>query len=230
LTSFAAEFKNLKIKKLFMKKLLLIAILIASVGAVQAQDKKTGFRVGLMLGANANMWAGDDKDILGEPESRISWHGGLLFQMPLSANLAFTPGLKYKNLGPKFSEEGVDAKISMNYLMVPLSLQYFFGGVSAGGFFAQLSPIAAIQMGNGKIKYEYDGEEEEEEFEDDTFNSFQFMLGVGLGYQMASGFGFSANYDLGLSQLFNDDDGEEVKIKNTAFQLSLFYMLGGGKK
>ncbi len=203
-----------------MKKLLFIAVFMASICVVNAQDATpSGIRFGVKAGANFSGWAGDDKDVFGEPKSRVGFHGGFLANIPLGGMLAFQPELLYSSVGPKFEEAGDEFKIVQNYLSIPMMLQY----ASAGGFYGEIGPNINILM---SAEAKSDGDDEDIK---DSFNSFELGAGLGLGYRMASGFGIGARYNLGLSKIFNDDDGVDVAVKNSGFQISLMYMFGGSK-
>ncbi|MBD0331111.1 MAG: PorT family protein [Chitinophagaceae bacterium] len=203
-----------------MKKLLVISSLLLCIYSLKAQDATGGGpRFGIAVGGNANMWTGDDKDFLGvDPETRISWNAALLAHFPFGTMWAFQPELTLSNKGPKFSEGGEEVKFSANYLTLPLMLQYV-----SGGFYAEVGPELGVLL-SAKLK---DGDEVDVK---DSFNSFEFAGNLGLGYRLASGFGVGARYNFGFSQLPDDDQGNDVSVKNSVFQLRLMYMLGGSKK
>ena len=61
----------------------------------------------------------------------------------------------------------------------------------------------------------------------DNLNSTNFSFAIGAGYKLASGLGFGARYNLGLS---NIADESESDLKVGGFQVGLSYTFGGGKK
>ena len=56
----------------------------------------------------------------------------------------------------------------------------------------------------------------------DAFKSIDFGFNFGAGYKLESGLNFAARYNLGLSDISDDDDSDS-NVKNGVFQLSVGY-------
>ena len=56
----------------------------------------------------------------------------------------------------------------------------------------------------------------------DDFKSIDFGFNFGTGYKLESGLNFAARYNLGLSDI-SDDNESNIKVKNSVFQLSVGY-------
>lgn len=64
----------------------------------------------------------------------------------------------------------------------------------------------------------------EDDFTDEAIKSMDFGLGIGAGYELPMGLMFDVRYNLGLSNIAEEDVfGDGVEIKNTGIQLGLGY-------
>ena len=92
----------------------------------------------------------------------------------------------------------------------------------SNGFFLETGPQIGFNL-----KAEIKDEESGTTFDlDDEIKSTDISWGLGAGYKTASGFGFGARYNLGLSSIAEESD---VDIKNRGFQVGVFYLFGGKK-
>ena len=188
-----------------MKKLLLSSVMVAIGFTVSAQ---TSF--GAKVGLNIASLSGDDVSDL---DSRASLHIGGVAEFEISEKFSFQPELLYSAQGAKISEDGFDATFKLDYINIPLIAKYY---VTDG-----LSIEAGPQVGfllSSKLKVEFDGESETEDIED--MSSIDFGLSFGLGYKLESGINFGARYNLGLSNISEEDDSD---VKNGVFQISVGY-------
>ena len=162
-------------------------------------------RFGAKLGANfANITDGEGN------KTKIGINGGVQASIPLSSMFSVAPELVYSAQGAK--ADG-DASLNLNYLNVPVLLQYN----NASGFFAHTGPQIGFLM---SAKAKQGGETVDmKEF----MNSTDFSWTIGLGFATQAGFGFNARYNIGLSELA---DGSSSK--NSVIQAGVFYNFGGG--
>jgi hypothetical protein len=198
-----------------MKKIILGFAFIASVVAVKAQDA-AGAAFGIKAGAN---FANIKYTVDGDSESgdmKIGFHVGGFANIPLGETFAFQPELVFSQEGAKQEIQGIDedAKVNLSYLNVPLLLQY-----NASGFFAETGPQVGFLIG-AKAKFD----DEDTDVKDD-FETINLSWAVGLGFKSASGLGFGARYNLGLSNLAKDGD-DDNKAKGNVIQVSVFKTLG----
>ena len=198
-----------------MKKIILGFAFIASVVAVKAQDA-AGPAFGIKAGANfANLKYtvdGDDESA----DMKIGFHVGGFVNIPIGETFAFQPELVFSQEGAKQEIEMLDedAKVNLSYINVPLLLQY-----NASGFFAETGPQVGFLIG-AKTKLD----DAEEDIKDDM-ESINLSWAVGLGFKTASGLGFGARYNLGLSNLAKEGD-DDNKIKGNVIQVSIFKTFG----
>ncbi len=193
-----------------MKKALLVLFFAATAGAASAQTQ-----FGLKAGANFATLTGDDAD---DAKMKVGLNVGAFARLPISETFKVQPELIYSLQGAKFEDEGEEAKFNTSYINVPVMLQYH----TASGFFAETGPQVGF-LATAKAKYE-----DVEVDIKDSFKSIDFSWGIGVGYQMASGFGVNARYNLGLSNIGEEFEGETANVKNSVIQVGVFYTLGGG--
>jgi len=194
----------------------LVFALAGSFVAAKAQSSGTSFglKAGLNL-ANVKSKFGDETET---GDSKPGFHVGAYANIPFSENLSFNPELLYSAEGSKDEESGEKTTMKLNYLQLPLLVQY-----NASGFFAETGPQVGLLLG-AKNKWEYEDEDGEEDIKDEL-NSTSFSWAVGAGFRTTSGLGIGARYNLGLSNLVKDGD-DDFKVKSNVIQISLSYTLG----
>jgi hypothetical protein len=190
-----------------MKKVLLVAVLVTAAVVSQAQ-----VRFGAKAGINIATLGGDDLDDAEGKKSNTGFYFGGLVNIPLSSNFAFQPELIYSaKQGLEFDDDGDEVNLNLNYINIPLMLQYM-----SNGFVVEAGPQIGFNISS---KYKTMGIEVDF---DDAIKGIDFGANFGLGYITNSGFGFNARYNLGLSNIA-EEDGD---IKNRVFQVGVVYMFG----
>lgn len=155
-----------------------------------------------------------------EMGSKVGFNGGLLAHVHLARSLALQPEVVYSSQGAKYTtSDGAEHKLSLNYINIPLQLQYMFNN----GFRIQTGPQVGF-LTNVKDKV---AETETGYFTSQDFKTVDFAWTAGLGYLTYSGLGVDARYNFGISDVNNA--GSNV-LKNNVFQLGLFYMLNNSHK
>jgi Outer membrane protein beta-barrel domain len=187
----------------FYVSLAIAAILLG--GTATAQHVNIGIKGGLNL-YNINNDNNTNYDV------KAGFHLGLLGHIHLSKEWAFQPELVYSAQGAKFTTAGTDAKINLDYINLPLLIQYMFDN----GFRIQAGPQVGFLI---KAKSKTGGTSVDIK---NNLKTVDFGLGAGIGYvNPASGFGVDARYNLGLS---NINETGSVKSTNRGFQLGVFYL------
>ncbi|HLP38790.1 porin family protein [Lacibacter sp.] len=181
-----------------------IAIVFAT--AVQAQHVNIGIKAGLNL---YNIKYNNDVKY----DMKPGLHAGLFGHIHVTKNFAVQPELLFSAQGAKYTTGGVDTKLNLNYLNVPILLQYMFDNgfrLEAG---PQLGLLLTAKVDDGTTKTDIKSD----------LKPIDLGLGLGLGYiHVPSGFGVDARYNLGLSNI-NDEDNSNVKANNRGFQVGVFY-------
>lgn len=175
-----------------------------TVTTASAQHVNIGVKAGLNL-YNINNDNGTEYD------TKAGFHAGLLGHIHLSKQWAVQPELVYSAQGAKSTVTGVDTKINLGYINLPIMIQYMFNN----GFRVQAGPQAGFLI---SAKAEANNKSTDIK---DELKTVDFALGFGAGYiHTASGLGVDARYNLGLS---NINDNSTVKQTNRGFQLGVFY-------
>ncbi len=179
-----------------MKKILLTVMVLFTINGIIAQDHHVEF--GLKGGVNfATLRADDNNDL----NSRTSFHLGGLAHIHLSKQFAIQPELLYSGQGANFS----GGNIKLNYINVPVLAQYMFGVGLRLETGPQFGFLVGAKSGDVDVK--------------DSFNGFDFSWAFGVGYVTPSGFGVDARYNLGLTDISEDN----TNVKNSVWQIGLLY-------
>ena len=182
--------------------LALMAVVIS--GAVNAQHMNIGIKAGLNLYNIKN-----SNDVKYDLKPGIN--AGIFSHIHLSDQFAFQPEIVFSGQGAKYSTGGVETKLNLNYLNVPLILQYMFDN----GFRLQAGPQFGFLLGANAVTNDVKTDIK------DNLKALDVAIGVGLGYiHVPSGFGLNARYNHGLN---NINENSSVKSNNRGFQLGVFY-------
>ena len=201
-----------------MKRVLLIAaIAILELGNVNAQDVKFGAKAGLNL---SNVSIEIDGGM--ETDSKVGYNFGAFAEISLSEKLIFQPELLFSTQGFKvkqsIDEFSFEQTNKMNYLNVPLMFRY----AVFNKFGLEVGPqVGFLLSANSEIKETFNGESEtfDQDFKD-SVKSIDFGLNFGASYDVSENIIIGARYNLGLSNI-NNEDGDANKINNTVFSFSL---------
>ena len=183
------------------KNLLVLIVFIS--GIIYAQSVQFGLKGGLN-GTNLNFENSTDGNY------KLAWHAGALAHIHLSKQFALQPEVMYSEQGANIKEGTYEYDINLNYINVPVLLQY----MTSSGFRLQTGPQFGYLV---HAENEAPGADAEI---NSGYKKFDFSWTVGAGYKFASGFGIDARYNHGLT------DVHEViptDIQNRVFQVGIFY-------
>lgn len=186
----------------FYLGVVLVAILMAQTAS--AQHVNFGIKGGLnFYNIRSDNSSGYDP--------KTGFHVGLIGHIHLDQHFALQPELIYSKEGAKYSSGGIDTRIKLGYINLPVMFQYMFNN----GFRLQAGP----QIG---FLINAESETNDTETDIDDLNTFEFGWGFGLAYvHPPSGFGVDARYNIGISKI--NEDGSE-KLTNRGLQLGVFYL------
>ena len=180
---------------------------ILMTGSAIAQHANIGFKAGLNS-YNINNNNGTNFD------SKLGFHVGMIGHIHLSKQVAFQPEITFSTQGAKYTYLGTTTDINLNYINVPLMIQYMFDN----GFRLEVGPQIGL-LASAKSKTNNSTSDIKS-----NFNSIDLGLGIGIGYiNPKSGFGVDARYNLGLS---NINENTSTKSTNVGYQFGVFYLLG----
>ena len=179
-----------------MKKIMFLP-LILGVMAANAQLK-----LGLKGGVNISNFTGLDNV---EKEPLVGFHAGLVTRF-LLGHLVLQPEVLYSSQGAKITENGTETDYKMDYINVPLMLQWAFGG----SFYAEIGPQAGFRVSDNLPN-------------NFTAKGTDWAGAIGAGFlKKEGGIGLGARYVMGFTQVAEVDTGDD-DFKNGVFQVSLFY-------
>ena len=213
-----------------MKRLLLIAAVIASVSASAQEYRNSRFYnrntdrleyrycshdlgfgageayFGVRIGPSFSTVNSDDKRLDGG-ESQTGLNVGALVGVPLSRTvpLYMELGLSYiEKGGKKYYTEGGDRKkmtYDLNYVEVPLTLKYIHNFDDHFSIQPLFGGYLAVGVG-GKMK-NFGNREAQNSFSEDNFERFDggLRVGCGVAYDL---FYFDVSYDIGLANICHD--------------------------
>lgn len=184
-----------------MKKIILLTLCLASF-ATQAQQVHFIPKLGMNI---ANMTNAEGTD------SRIGLNAGVSGEIALTPEFAVEPGVFYSMQGISASESGVDVTWKNDYINVPVLAKYYL--------YEGLNLFAGPQVGF-LINSEMDVKDSDVSASVDTkemLKAIDFALVLGIGYQTTMGLNFSANYNLGLMNVFENGStniaGEDIDLE-----------------
>ncbi|HEU4607899.1 MAG TPA: porin family protein [Chitinophagaceae bacterium] len=180
-----------------MKKVLLAATLLFSLGAVKAQVKY-GVKAGLNLASMKESYGGVNVTT----DSRANLIAGAFLNYALSENFSIQPELLYSGMGGSYSGE----KLKLAYIALPILAQYHF----AEKFYVEAGPQFGLLM-----SAKADGTDVK-----DSFKSLDIQLVPGVGYNITENIGVNARYGFSLG---NIADGSDGTAKNRAFSFMVAY-------
>lgn len=190
-----------------MKRIFFVTALSMGVVLAQAQNGSAHTEFGVKAGVNiANVSVENSTN----PDARASLYVGGLAHVHLSREFAIQPEVLYSSQGYKYTFNGVDYKIPINYITIPILAQYMFGE----GFRIETGPQPGIMV---SARSKSGGNSSDVK---STFKTFDLSWAFGLGYLTHSGFGIDARYNLGLTDINNSGGGS---IKNRVFAAGVFY-------
>lgn len=203
-----------------MKRIILTAAAVFAIGLANAQEAKFGFKGGL----NISNFEGDIEGL--DLKSKIGFHLGGFVAIKLSDKVTLQPEVLFSTQGAKADniQQDVngtvytaDVDFNLSYLNVPLMLKYY----AAEKFNIEFGPQVGF-LTAAKVKATVDGISAEEDAKD-QFESVDFGVNVGAGYDFTEKLSAGLRYNLGLSNIAKTEPGDDSKIKNSVFSVSLGY-------
>jgi opacity protein-like surface antigen len=200
-----------------MKKITLSIIAVLAFGFTNAQETKFGVKGGL----NIANFGGDAEDT----KSLIGFHVGGFAEFKLSEKFAIQPELLYSAQGAKieesFEDESFESKLSLGYLNIPVMAKFYV----AEGFSLEAGPqIGFLLSAKSKWEETFEGETVSGDTDvKDAYKSIDFGVNFGAGYNFTENLSAGVRYNLGLSNIAENEDGDDFKLTNNVFSISIGY-------
>ncbi|MCC9071538.1 PorT family protein [Flavobacterium sp. F-65] len=199
-----------------MKKITLSIVAVLAFGFANAQEVKFGAKAGL----NVSTLTGDVEDV----SSKVGFHVGGFAEIKLSDKFSIQPELLYSTQGAKEKTSdfdfdtmeviSTDFTVKLAYINVPVMAKYYV----AEKFSLEAGPqIGFLVSAKGKMS---GGSNEDIK---DFYKSIDFGVNFGAGYDFTENLSVGARYNLGLSNIAKNEEGDNSKLKNSVFSLSVGY-------
>ncbi|QSW87659.1 MULTISPECIES: porin family protein [Flavobacterium] len=205
-----------------MKKNFFTAITVIMFGFVNAQDVKFGIKGGL----NISNFSGDTDGI--ETKSRYGFNLGGFVEIKFSEKIALQPEILYSTQGVKFENVGTDVNgtfrtgdinFNLAYINIPVMFKYY----PAERFSVEAGPQIGF-LTSAKTKTRLDGFNrtvtQDAKY---LFESIDFGLNIGAGYYFTENLAVGARYNIGLANIVKTEVGDDSKLHNKVFSLSVAY-------
>jgi hypothetical protein len=192
-----------------MKKTTILIVSLFLLVNVNAQQAHFGVKGGVNI-SNLHYNVNQPSD------SKVAFNFGVLAHIHASKTWAIQPELIYSLEGAKETIANNTLTFNLNYLNVPVLLQYMFNN----GFRLEGGPQIGVLLsaknksGNSTVT-------------NTNFQSTAVSIPLGVGYLTSSGIGLDARYVFGLSNINTNRNGPT--IQSNVFQLGIFYQLSDPK-
>ena len=201
-----------------MKKIILTVAAVFAFGFANAQETKFGVKGGLNV---ANLTGDEDED----NSSKVGFHVGGFVEIKVSDKFSVQPELLFSTQGTKLEESGTnysyESNLNLSYLNIPVMAKYYVAegfsleaGPQIGFLTTAKSDFTATESG-----ITVSGDEDVK----DEFESIDFGFNFGAGYDFTENLSAGLRYNLGLSNIAKTDSGDDFKLSNNVFSVSLGY-------
>lgn len=193
-----------------------VFMLSAQAQTVEVQSESKEVRFGAKAGLNiADLSNAEDGKI------RPNFHIGGVVEFTINEKYAIQSELIYSRQGSKASgyedRNKVDIAIKQDYVNIPIMFKQYH----QSGFSIQMGPQVGFL-----VRSEYEEKMAGLTVTQDlksAMRSVDFGLNFGVGYNLPEGLFFDARYNLGLTNIFKESFGGELRSQNRVFQLSVGY-------
>ena len=208
--------------------ILLVLALTVCVGVLFAQPVY-GVRAGLNI---STIGGEDDMDGI---DSKIGANFGGMLQFPVATSIIFQPELLYTMKGAKSEYTDIEdgytytAKMtdSYNYLEIPLLFKY---NVETPSMKIQpfIGPSVGILIGaNSNTEVTMAGISASADTDiKEYMNTLELGLNLGADVVMMKNIMLGVRYNLGLSNIYKEQEGYQSKVKNRVIMINLGYLFG----
>ena len=194
-----------------MKKLSLL-ITLCLFGFTIESNAQVSARLGIKGGLN---FANFNSDL--DTDSKTGFHAGAFATFKFT-KLAVQPELIFSKQGATLDINGEELESNYSYVNIPVLLKLYL----LGGLNLQVGPQFGFLTSAKQDVLDGFGNKSEEDIKDELKGS-EISLGLGAGWDLPFGLTVDARYNLGLSDISDNEASPEAK--NQVFQVSLGYRL-----
>lgn len=196
-----------------MKKVFLSLFAVAAIGLSANAQQVVKF--GPKAGVNISNLSGE-----ADTDMKVGFHVGAFAEIFFTDQFALQPELLYSTQGAKGeimsgTPLAADFEAKYDFINIPIMAKYYF----TEGLAIEAGPYVGFLM---KAEHEISGDSSAFSGDvKDEMNTVDFGLGIGASYSLDNGFFAGARYNLGLSDIPKENDGDA--IKNSVIQISVGY-------
>ncbi len=188
-----------------MKKVFFIAVMVLGSLMIKAQTHvELGLKGGLNVATLSTAASNNNID------PRISANLGGLAHIHITKEFAVQPEFLFSGQGAKQTISNVEYKTNLNYIQIPVLLQYLIGTGFRLETGPQLGFLVSAKNKAGDVMVDIKN----------RYKKTDVAWVFGAGYLTSSGFGIDARYNLGLAKI---NDNNEAKVANRVFAIGVFY-------
>jgi long-subunit fatty acid transport protein len=205
-----------------MKKIILSTLLVLAFGFTYAQKAQFGLKGGL----NSSNFIGDTEGMDFKP--RVGFNVGAFAAIELSEKITLQPEILFSTQGAEaenveaFVNGSIytgDVKFNLSYINIPVMFKYYV----ADKFNLEAGPQIGF-LTSAETSTKLDGfNQTVDEDAKDYFESVDFGFNLGAGYDFTKNVSAGIRYNIGLSNVFKNQPGDDSKIQNSVFSLSVGY-------
>lgn len=203
-----------------MKKIILSTLLVLAFGFTYAQKAQFGIKGGL----NSSNFSGDTEGV--DFKSRIGFNVGAFAAIELSEKITLQPEILFSTQGAEAQNGEAeyngdfytgDVKFNLSYINIPVMFKYYV----ADKFNLEAGPQIGF-LTSAETSTKLDGfSQTVDQDAKDYFESVDFGFNVGAGYDFTKNVSAGIRYNIGLSNVFKTESGDDSKIQNSVFSLSV---------
>lgn len=211
-----------------MKKILLISAL-----ALTAQKGYSQLSIAPEAGIQFANAATKDTALLGSADAITAYRVGVNVGLGLTSFLDLHVGAFYSAKGAKSEDFGFTSKVNLNYIEIPVYLNFTIGDKTKNYFFVGAGPyLAYCSAAKVSLKGSLPGITIDNERDlnvggdksTDVIESMDFGANANIGFVTKFGLYARAHYALGLANVLTAGDSENY-IKNRTYGVSVGYMI-----
>ena len=179
---------------------------------------KSPVRLGATAGLNLSSFYGDDSKPFGvAPKYKSGVTGGVFLVYKIAETVAIRPEILYSNSGGKYNYSGEYQTIALNYIQIPVLLQYTIRTEKRWEPIVMLGPAVGVNI---KATDTYVLEEVDIK---KGIKNIDFGALCKAGFNVDEKFEITAAYYMGFSSV--DDTGNNIDVKNREikFMLSVYF-------
>ncbi|MGV8994816.1 MAG: porin family protein [Flavobacterium sp.] len=198
-----------------MKLLKLITAATVMLATVSMSAQERDIAIGVKGGVNFATVTGNDAN---SPDSRTSFHVGLLTEFPMNDMFSIQAEALYSGQGFKGNFSGTDGdkvEYQLDYISIPvLAKLYITRGLSV-----EVGPQFSFKI-NDEFDFNPNSDGGDINLDNTSYaaKDFEVAVGAGLTFQTEMGFFASGRYNYGLTEIIENTD-----LKNSVFQVGVGY-------